>query len=78
MQLELISTCFRKLLKYQISWSSYKIYVSIKHNNLLHKIMLTATCFDSNESSSGYPSELIQDISYIRVHFGMPNACSEE
>ena len=28
---------------------SYKIHVSAKHNNLLHKIMLTATCFDSNE-----------------------------
>jgi len=33
----------------------YKIYVSVKHNNLLHKIMLTATCFDSNDSSSGHP-----------------------
>jgi len=42
--------------------NSYKIYVSVKRNNLLHNIMLTATCFDTNESSSGHPSELIQDI----------------
>jgi len=35
--------------------------------------MLMATCFDSNESSSGHQNELIQDISYIRVHFGIPN-----
>ena len=29
---------------------SYKIYVSVKRNNLLHKIMLTATCFDSQQA----------------------------
>jgi len=56
--------------------NSYKMYVSAKHNNLLHKIMLTATCFDSNESSSGRPTKLIQEI-YIRMHFGIPNAYNE-
>ena len=49
---------------------THNIYVSVKHNNLLHKIMHTATCFDSNVSSSGHPHGLIQDISYIGVHFG--------
>jgi len=49
-----------------------KTYVSLKHNNLLHKITLTATCFDSNESSSGHPNELIQDIPYIRIYFEIP------
>ena len=39
--------------------NSYKIYVSFKHNNLLHKIMLTATCFDSNDSPLGHPNEPI-------------------
>jgi len=39
--------------------------------------MLTATFFDSNESPLGHPNELIQDISYIRVHFGNPNAYNE-
>jgi len=34
---------------------SYKAYVSVKHNNLLHKIMFKSTCFDSNGSSSGHP-----------------------
>jgi len=33
--------------------------------------MLTTTCFDSNEPSSGNPNELIQGISYIRA-FGIP------
>jgi len=27
------------------------MYVSVKHINLLHTIMLTETCFDFNESS---------------------------
>jgi hypothetical protein len=53
--------------------NSYKIYVSVKHNNLLYKIILTATCFDSNESSLGQSNEVIQGILYIRVHFGIPN-----
>ena len=51
--------------------NSYQIHVSVKHNNLLHKIMLTETCFDSNEPLSGHPNELIQGISYIRA-FGIP------
>jgi len=67
--------------KFDISHSdvsnSYKMYVSFKHNNLLHKIMLTATCFDSNESSSGHPNELLQGMSYIRVHFGIQDAYNE-
>jgi len=57
--------------------NSNKIYVSAKYNNLLHKILPTATCFDTNESSSGRPNELIQEISNIRVHFGIPNAYNE-
>jgi len=49
-------------------------YILVKDNNLLHKIMFTLTCFDSNESSSGQPNEPIQCTSYIRVYFGIPNA----
>jgi hypothetical protein len=33
------------------------IHVSVKHTNFIHKIMFTATCFDSKESSSGYPQK---------------------
>ena len=36
--------------------------------------MFTSTCFDSYESSSGQPNESIQGTSYIRVHFGIPDA----
>ena len=45
------------------------VCVSVKHNNILHKILLTATYFDSIELSSGHLHGLIQDISYIGVHF---------
>jgi len=48
----------------------HNMYVLVKHKNLLHKIMHTATCFDSNESSSGHPNDSIQDISYIGLHSG--------
>ena len=48
---------------------THNIYVSVNHNNLLHKIMPTAKYFESNESSSGHPRGLMQDISYIGVHF---------
>ena len=41
------------------------------------QIMLTATCLDSSESSSGHAKEPIQGTSYIRVHFGIPNAYNE-
>jgi len=56
---------------------SYKRYVSVKCNNLLHKIMHTATRFETNESLSGHPNELNLDISYIIVHIGIPNAYNE-
>ena len=39
--------------------NSYKIYVSVKQQ-FISKIMLTATCFDSNESISGHPWDLRQ------------------
>jgi len=39
---------------------THNIYVSVKHNNLLHKIMPTAKYFESNESSSGHPRGLMQ------------------
>ena len=46
------------------SSNSHKIYVSVKHDNLLHKIMLTVYIRPSKE--------VIQGMSYIRVHFGIP------
>jgi hypothetical protein len=52
------------------------VCVSVKHNNLLQETVLTAKCFDSNEAIR--PSkEQIQGISYIRVHFGIPEADNE-
>jgi len=55
----------------------YKVNVSVKHSNLLYKIMLAETCFVSNESLSGHPNELIQGITYIKEHSGIPNPYNE-